>query len=69
MDKSKILERLKNASPEERAALREALAEVEPDTTPAIFSEEEVNILKSFIERSKKKKGKGFLETLDSLFE
>ena len=65
MDKEKLIEKLKGLSPEDKTLFREALQEAEP---VSFLSVEEVSTIRKMLER-KGKKGKGILETLDSLFD
>ncbi len=65
LDKEKLKEKLMGLSPEEKTLFREALQETEPNS---FLSVEEVSTLRKMLE-GKKKKGKGILDTLDSLFE
>ena len=55
MDKAKLIEKLKGATPEERSLFREALQEAEPD---AGLSLEEVLAIRKMLEVSKKPKEK-----------
>ena len=63
-DKEKIVEKLKNATPEERTLFREALQEAEPDS---FLSMEEVSTVRKMLEGTKKGKTKKSL--LDILLE
>jgi hypothetical protein len=73
IDKAKLIEKMKNATPEERSLFREALLEVEPPENSEVLSGEEIlsvrEILSTWKEKQeKKKKPKGFLDSLDEFF-
>jgi hypothetical protein len=72
IDKAKLVEKMKSATPEERALFREALLEVEPQENSEILSGEEIlsvrEILASFKQKKEKKKPKGFLDAIDEIF-
>jgi hypothetical protein len=73
IDKVKLVEKLKNATPEERALFREAVLEVEPPNSSEVLSGEEIlsvrEILSTWKEKAEKgKKKKGFLDSLDEFF-
>jgi hypothetical protein len=62
IDKEKLVEKLKSATPEERTLFREALQEAEPGTQ---LSMDEVLSIRKMLEGTKKgKEKKGLLETL-----
>ena len=65
IDKTKLIEKLKGLSPEEKTLFREALQETTPES---FLSEAEVSTLREMLAR-KNKKPKGILDTLDSLFD
>lgn len=72
VSREKLLEKLKELSPEDRNVFRDVLAEIDPakpddDRDPESFlSPEEVKELKDILKKRTTKK-KGILETLDSL--
>jgi len=71
IDKAKLIEKMKNATPEERSLFREALLEVEPPENSDVLSGEEILSLREILASMKKKrekKPKGFLDAIDEIF-
>ena len=71
IDKGKLLEKMKSASPEDRALFREVLLEVEPSETSEILSGEEIlsvrELLSEIKKKREKKSPKSFLDSIDEI--